>query len=173
MCSIGRVSPFALGQREADVLAVEEGPYTPSCRFPKDEAGTERALFFPGEKTFDHVCPAGFAQLLGFLYQHLVTVILEKHLKSAGRVSDASETFGLGVVANPQVAHNALGCTLRAGVGAGKRGRNIGHESSLFECVIENGRGIAVGNSHVSGAAVVDRKCLKESVLTVGHGCIA
>jgi hypothetical protein len=153
-------------------LVVELWAYTPSCRFPKDEAGAEWALFFLGEKTFDHVCLAGFEKLGGFLYEHLVTVILEKHLKPAGRVSDASETFGFGVVANPQIAHNALGCTLRAGVGAGKRGSDFGHGSSLSECVVENGRGIAVGDADRVGAAVVKRECLKESVLSVGHGRI-
>jgi hypothetical protein len=120
-------------------LAVELWPYTPSRRFSKNEAGAECPFSVFRLKTFDHICLAGLEKLRGFLYQHLVTVILEKHLKLAGRVSDASETFWLGVVANPQIAHNALGCTLRAGVGAGKRWRDFGHGSSLSESVLENG----------------------------------
>jgi hypothetical protein len=140
--------------------------------FSKDEAGAECPFSVFRLKTFDHISLAGLEKLLGFLYQHLVTVILEKHLKLAGRVSDASETFWLGVVANPQIAHNALGCTLRAGVGAGKRWRDFGHGSSLSESVLENGGGIAVCDADRVGAAVVQGECLKESVLSVGHGRI-
>jgi len=70
-------------------LVVELWAYTPSCRFPKNEAGAEWAVFFPGEKTFDHICLAEFAQLLGFLVKQLPAVILEKDLKPAVRVSNA------------------------------------------------------------------------------------
>jgi hypothetical protein len=46
-------------------------------------------VFFPGEKTFDHICLAEFAQLLGFLVKQLPAEILEKDLKPAVRVSNA------------------------------------------------------------------------------------
>jgi hypothetical protein len=46
-------------------------------------------VFFLREKTFDHICLAGFAQLPGFFFKQLPAVILEKDLKPAVRVSNA------------------------------------------------------------------------------------
>jgi hypothetical protein len=81
--------PLKSRYREANLLVVELWPYTPSRRFSKNEAGAEWAVFFPGEKTFDHICLAEFAQLLCFLVKQLPAVILEKDLKPAVRVSNA------------------------------------------------------------------------------------
>jgi len=70
------------------------------------------------------------------------------------------------------MADNALGCTLRAGMGAWGRWRDCGHGNSLSGRVLENGGGIAVCDADSVGAAVVQGECLKESVLSVGHGRI-